>query len=328
MSNTPRLNSIDESLFLDQVRQTIQLKNLSKKTEQSYIYYTSDYISFHKKRPPQEMGADEIRVYLSHLVNDKNIASSTQNVALSALLFLYRQVLKINVPNLDKLKRAKQPKRLPVILTREEIKKLLTYIDGVEHLVISLLYGTGMRISEGLSLRVKDIDFEKKEILIRDGKGDEDRKTMLPTSLIQRLKQQLEYVRSIHNLDLAKGLGEVELPLALARKYPRGARDWNWQYIFPSSTKSLEPETKRKKRHHLSEDSIQRAMKKALKLAEIVKNASPHTLRHSFATHLLEDGYDIRTIQELLGHKDVTTTMIYTHLLNRDNRTVKSPLDF
>ncbi len=316
-----------ESPLINQVRQTIRLKHMSQKTEKSYIYYILDCIYFHQKRHPQEMGVDEIRNYLSYLATEKKIAASTQNIALSALLFLYRQVLQIDLPNIENIERAKRPKRLPVVLTRLEVQKALNYIEGVENLVISLLYGTGMRLSEGLRLRVKDIDFERKEILIRDGKGEEDRRTMLPLSLMERLERQLEYARSIHNLDLSEGLGAVELPYALAKKYLNAEREWKWQYVFPSPTRSLHPDTKQKGRHHLSEDRIQRAMKTAIRMANINKNASPHTLRHSFATHLLEDGYDIRTVQELLGHKDVSTTMIYTHVLNRGGRGVKSPLD-
>jgi integron integrase len=273
------------------------------------------------------MEVQDLSNYLSHLATDKKIAASTQNIALCALLFLYRQVLQTELPNIDNIQRAKRPKRLPVVLTRSEVQKVLSYIDGVENLVISLLYGTGMRLSEGLRLRVKDIDFERKEILIRDGKGEEDRRTMLPLSLIERLEKQLEYARSIHNLDLSEGLGAVELPYALAKKYPNASREWKWQYVFPSPTRSLHPETKEKGRHHLSEDRIQRAMKKAVRMANITKNASPHPLRHCFATHLLEDNYDIRTVQELLGHKDVSTTMVYTHVLNRGGRGVRSPID-
>ena len=319
--------SLSESPFLNRVRRTIRLKHMSRSTEKSYLYYIIDYIRFHNKQHPQDLGVEEIRCYLSYLATDKKVAASTQNIALSALLFLYRQVLQVDLPHIDNIERARRPKRLPVVLTREEIKAILSQIEGVEHLVISLLYGSGMRLMEGLRLRVKDVDFSQRSIIVRDGKGKQDRITMLPEKLIEPLKRQLTHAQSLHHLDLAEGLGAVELPYALARKYPHAPREWQWQYVFPSPTRSLHPETKRKGRHHLSEDRIQRAMKKARKKAGITKNATPHTLRHSFATHLLEDGYDIRTVQELLGHKDVKTTMIYTHVLNRGGRGVRSPLD-
>lgn len=316
-----------DSPLLNQVRQILRLKHMSRSTEKSYLYYILDYIYFHNKRHPQDMGVDEIRVYLSHLATHKNVAASTQNIALSALLFLYRQVLKSDLLDIDNIERARRPKRLPVVLTRKEVQQVLAIADGVEGLFLQLLYGTGMRLIEGLRLRVKDVDFEKKEIIVRDGKGEQDRMTMLPEKLVDQLQQQLVYAKALHDIDLSMGLGEVELPYALAVKYPNAARDWRWQYIFPSPTRSIDPRTGRKGRHHLSEDRIQRSMKRALKQAEINKNATPHTLRHSFATHLLENGYDIRTVQELLGHKDVQTTMIYTHVLNRGGKGVISPLD-
>jgi integron integrase len=316
-----------DSPLLTQVRQVLRLKHMSRSTEKSYLYYILDYIYFHNKRHPQEMGVDEIRAYLSHLAIQKNVAGSTQNVALSALLFLYRQVLKSDLPDIDNIERARRPKRLPVVLTRREVQEVLAIVDGVEGLFLQLLYGTGMRLMEGLRLRVKDIDFEQKEIIIRDGKGEQDRMTMLPEKLLEPLRQQLVYAQALHKIDLSMGLGEVELPYALASKYSNAAKAWKWQYVFPSPTRSVDPRTGRKGRHHLSEDRIQRSMKRALRQTEINKNASPHTLRHSFATHLLESGYDIRTVQELLGHKDVQTTMVYTHVLNRGGEGVISPLD-
>jgi integron integrase len=316
-----------DSPLLNQVRQILRLKHMSRSTEKSYLYYILDYIYFHNKRHPQEMGVDEIRTYLSHLATHKNVAASTQNIALSALLFLYRQVFKSDLPDIDNIERARRPKRLPVVLNRNEIQKILALVDGVEGLFLQLLYGTGMRLMEGLRLRVKDLDFEKKEIIIRDGKGEQDRMTMMPEKLVEPLRQQLVYARALHNLDLSMGLGEVELPFALANKYSNAARSWKWQYVFPSPTRSVDPLTGKKGRHHLSEDRIQRSMKRALKQTEINKSASPHTLRHSFATHLLESSYDIRTVQELLGHRDVQTTMVYTHVLNRGGKGVISPLD-
>ncbi len=327
MSDITNFYKPSDSPLLNQVRQILRLKHMSRSTEKSYLYYILDYIYFHNKRHPQEMGVDEIRGYLSHLATHKNVAASTQNIALSALLFLYRQVLKSDLPDIDNIERARRPKRLPVVLTRSEVQKVLAIADGVEGLFLQLLYGTGIRLMEGLRLRVKDVDFERKEIVIRDGKGEQDRMTMLPEKVSAPLQQQLSYAKALHNIDLGVGLGEVELPYALAVKYPNAAKDWRWQYIFPSPTRSIDPITGRKGRNHLSEDRIQRAMKRAMRQAEINKNATPHTLRHSFATHLLENGYDIRTLQELLGHKDVQTTMIYTHVLNRGGKGVISPLD-
>jgi integron integrase len=327
MSDITNFYKPSDSPFLGQVRQVLRLKHMSRSTEKSYLHYILDYIYFHNKRHPQEMGVNEIRTYLSHLATHKNVAASTQNIALSALLFLYRQVLKSELPDIDNIERARRPKRLPVVLTRDEVQKILAIADGVEGLFLHLLYGTGMRLTEGLRMRVKDMDFDRKEIIIRDGKGEQDRMTMLPEKLMEQLQHQLVYAKALHNIDLSMGLGEVELPYALAAKYPNAARDWRWQYIFPSPTRSVDPRSGRKGRHHLSEDRIQRTMKRALRQAEINKNATPHTLRHSFATHLLENGYDIRTVQELLGHKDVQTTMIYTHVLNRGGRGVRSPID-
>jgi integron integrase len=313
--------------LLDQVRQSIRLKHFSLKTEKSYVYYIRDFILFHSKRHPKEMGVDEIRAYLSHLATDRNVAASTQTVALSALLFLYRQVLQVELPYIDEIERAKRPERVPVVLTRSEVKQILTHLDGVEHLVVSLLYGSGMRLMEGLRLRVKDIDFEYQQITVRDGKGSKDRITMLPNFCIEPLRHQLRKAKSLHQQDLAMGYGAVELPYALERKYPNANREWGWQFVFPSWKRSIDPRTQIVRRHHLYEQSVQRAVKHAIRQAGIHKHAGCHTFRHSFATHLLEDGYDIRTVQELLGHKDVKTTMIYTHVLNRGGKGVRSPLD-
>jgi integron integrase len=313
--------------LLDQVRQAIRTKHFSLKTEKSYVYYIRDFILFHDKRHPQEMGVAEIRAYLSHLAVNKQVAASTQTVALSALLFLYRQVLQVELPYIDGIERAKRAKHLPVVFTRHEVRQILAHLDGVHHLLASLLYGTGMRLTEGLRLRVKDVDFEYRQITVRDGKGKKDRVTMLPEALIEPIKLQLEKSKQIHRQDLAMGYGAVELPYALERKYPNADRDWKWQYVFPSWKRSQDPRSGIVRRHHLYEQSLQRAVREAVRQAGITKHGGCHTFRHSFATHLLEAGYDIRTVQELLGHKDVKTTMIYTHVLNRGGRGVQSPLD-
>lgn len=319
--------SVQTSPFLNQVRQTVRLKHYSRRTEDSYLHYILDFIRFHKKQHPKDLGVDEIRAYLTYLAVHRQVAASTQNVALSALLFLYREVLHLTLPYIDNIEHAKRSKRLPVVFTREEVKRILGNLTGVHYLVIALLYGTGMRLTEGLRLRVKDINFDYGQITVRDGKGEKDRLTMLPKSLISRLQMELARAKEIYTFDLRQGRGDVELPYALARKYPNAAREWGWQYIFPASAISTDKRTGRTGRHHILESGIQKAMKKAMIAASIVKHGSVHTLRHSFATHLLEDGYDIRTVQELLGHKDVKTTMVYTHVLNRGGKGVRSPLD-
>lgn len=313
--------------LVDQIHAVARLEHLSDKTEKSYLGYIRGFYEFHHRRPPREMGATEIREYLTYLAVERKVAASTQNVAFSALLFLYQRVLKIELPYLDGIERAKQPKRLPVVFTRTEAKAVLAQLNGVYHLLGSLLYGTGMRSIECLRLRVKDIDFEYKQITIRNGKGAVDRRTMLPTIVIEPLKQQLIYAKRIHQVDLNAGYGAVYLPYALERKYPNANRAWIWQYVFPSVKRSVERRTNVMRRHHLSPDALQQAMQQAIRLTKIAKHAGCHTLRHSFATHLLEDGYDIRTIQELLGHRDVKTTMIYTHVLNQGGRGVRSPID-
>ena len=253
-----------DSPLLNEVRQVIRLRHMSLATEKSYLHYILDFIYFHKKRHPQEMGVGEIRSYLSYLAIDKNVAASTQNIALSALLFLYRRVLKLEIPNIDGIERARRPKRLPIVLTRREVKEILSLIEDTEGLFLKLLYGTGLRLMEGLRLRVKDLDFEKLEIIVRNGKGGNDRRTMLPKKLIVPLQQQLDYAYGLHQKDLSLGLGKVEMPDALARKYPNAAGEWSWQYVFPSPTLSVDPRSGRKGRHHLSEDRIQRAMKRAV----------------------------------------------------------------
>jgi integron integrase len=313
--------------LLDLVRARLRLKHYSLRTEQSYVAWIRRFILFHGKRHPDEMGAAEVEQFLSHLATSRRVASSTQNQALAALLFLYREVLSVSLPWLDEVTRARKPKRLPVVLTAAEVRVVLDRMSGTVGLMAQLLYGSGMRVLECARLRVKDIDFARSEILIRDGKGSKDRVTMLPQTTVPALRRQLTRVKVLHDDDLARGLGEVFLPFALSRKYPGAGREWAWQYVFPSRSLSIDPYSGTRRRHHVDEQGVQRAMKQAVMAANIAKPATPHTLRHSFATHLLEAGYDIRTVQELLGHKDVSTTMIYTHVLNRGGRGVRSPLD-
>ena len=272
-------------------------------------------------------GAGEIEAFLTHLATERNVSASTQNQALSALLFLYKEVLQVELPWLNNMERAKKPQRLPTVLTVREVNEVLGKLEGTMGLMVRLLYGTGMRLMECVRLRVKDVDFEMRQITMRDGKGAKDRVTMLPESLVAALQRHLSRVQGLHQKDLALGLGEVYLPDALARKYPNTAREWGWQYVFPARSISTDPRSGKRRRHHVDEKALQRAVKRAAQEAKISKRATPHTLRHSFATHLLQTGYDIRTVQELLGNKDVSTTMIYTHVLNRGGRGVRSPLD-
>ena len=313
--------------LLDQVSEVARLKHLSIRTENQYRYYIRQFILFHHKRHPNEMGEGEIREYLSHLAINRNVAASTQNVALHALLFLYRDVLKKDLQRIDDIERARLPTRLPVVLTRHEVNVMLKNLSGVALLVASLMYGAGLRLLECLRLRVKDIDFQYNQITVRSGKGDKDRVSMLPGTIKESLRLHLGSVKLLHQQDLEQGFGSVYLPHALERKYPSASRQFGWQYLFPAHEVSRDPRSQKLRRHHLSESNIQRAVKEAVRRAAIAKHATCHTLRHSFATHLLEDGYDIRTVQELLGHKDVRTTMIYTHVLNRGGRGVRSPLD-
>lgn len=313
--------------LLDRLRAAIRVKHYSLRTEQAYVHWTKRYILHHGKRHPQDMGAPEVEAFLSHLATDRHVSASTQNQALAALLFLYRQVLGIELPWLDNLTRAKQRQRVPVVLSQQEMQRLLRNVSGVEGTVIRLLYGTGMRISEALRLRVMDVDFDRHEITIRRGKGDKDRRVMLPDGVREDLMRIREERRRWHDHDLACGLVGVDLPDAVDRKYPRAHLDFAWQYLIASPTHSTDPRSGQIRRHHLHEDRIGRAIKSALKAARIDKRATAHTMRHSFATHMLERGYDIRTVQELLGHADVETTMIYTHVLNRGGRGVRSPLD-
>ena len=313
--------------LLDQVRARIRVKHYSIRTEQAYVDWIRRFIRHFGKRHPKDMGAEEISAFLSHLAVVGHVSASTQNQAKSALLFLYKEVLALELPWLNKVESAKAPKRLPVVLTRDEVMAVLSRLEGSHSLIARLLYGTGLRIMECLRLRVKDIDFACGEILVRDGKGAKDRVTMLPESLASALQAHLVRVRELHRQDVEAGHGEVYLPYALDRKYPSAGREWMWQYVFPSASLSVDPRTGIVRRHHVQDQAVQRAIRQAVRDAGVNKPATPHTLRHSFATHLLESGYDIRTVQELLGHSDVSTTMIYTHVLNRGGRGVASPLD-
>jgi integron integrase len=313
--------------LLDSVRRATRARHYSRRTEKAYVFWTRRFVLFHGKRHPSQMGAAEVTAFLSHLATDGKVSASTQNQALSALLFLYRQVLEVELPWLDGLVRAKRPVRLPVVLNRHEVHALLGRMDGTPGLMASLLYGAGLRLLECCRLRVKDVDPTRLEIIVRDGKGSKDRITMLPAGLKTPLASHLNHVREQHDRDRAAGRGSVELPLALAKKYPSAAWEWGWQWVFPATRFYLDRDSGQRRRHHLHESVLQRAVKEAARKARLAKPASCHTLRHSFATHLLESGYDIRTIQELLGHRDVATTMIYTHVLNRGGRGVRSPLD-
>jgi integron integrase len=300
---------------------------MALRTEQAYVGWIRRFILANGKRHPRSMGALEVEAFLTRLATQGRVAASTQNQALSALLFLYREVLGIDLPWMEEIRRAKRPNRLPVVLTREEVQALLGELDGVHWLMASLLYGTGLRLMECVRLRVKDVDFGRGELIVRQGKGGKDRRTMLPTRLRDPLRAQLRETQRIHQRDLAAGFGEVWLPDALERKYVGAAREWGWQYVFPARRRSADPRSGVVRRHHHEESLLQRAVKSAVRRAGIAKPATCHTLRHSFATHLLEEGYDIRTIQELLGHKDVATTQVYTHVLNRGGHGVRSPLD-
>ncbi|WP_047533843.1 integron integrase [Methylotenera sp. N17] len=325
MINTPAESQPPK--LLEQVAARMRVKHYSLRTEKSYVDWIKRYIWHHGKRHPKDLGAAEVEAFLSHLAVTRNVSASTQNQAKSAILFLYKEVLGVQLPWLDNVTQAKAPKRLPVVLTRDEVQALLNRLDGTMWLLVSLLYGSGLRLMECLRLRVKDVDLARCEILVREGKGFKDRVTMLPKSLIEPLKQHLLKVKALHQEDLAAGLGAVFMPMALDKKYPNAGKDWAWQYVFPSIKLSVDPLSKVIRRHHADEKTVQRAVKKAVNLARITKLATPHTLRHSFATHLLEGGYDIRTVQELLGHSDVATTMIYTHVLNKGGQGVASPLD-
>ena len=316
-----------KSPFLESVRGLIRVKHLSYRTEEAYIGWIRRFILFHDKRHPQEMGADEVKAFLTHLAVDGNVAASTQNQAFAALLFLYRDFFGKPLEGLRDVVRAKMPQRLPDVLTKDEVRQVLAFLSGEKLLVANLLYGAGLRLREALRLRVKDLDFEYRQIMVRDGKGAKDRVTVLPETVIAPLTEHLKRVRLIHEEDLRLGFGEVYLPFALERKYKNANREWIWQYVFPAAKRSLDPRSDKHRRHHLSANLIQTNFKTAVGQTAIAKRASPHILRHSFATHLLEAGYDIRTIQNLLGHADVRTMMIYTHIVQRGGFGVKSPAD-
>ena len=324
----PHLTNRQKKKLLDQYRDALRIKHYSPRTEDTYIQWVRNYILFHNKRHPKEMGIPEIGQYLTHLATKQQVAASTQNQAFSAILFLYRHVLNIQLDELQLAElRPQRSKTVPIVLSKDEVKRLIINLTGTNKLIAQVMYGGGLRVMECMRLRVKDIDFDNHQIIVRDGKGENDRFTILPDALIQPLQLHLRYVKSLHEKDLADGFGAVYLPYALERKYPAANKDWIWQYLFPAPEISTDKRTGITRRHHIHETMVQKAIKQAARRADINKHVTPHTLRHSFATHLLQNNYDIRTIQELLGHKDVKTTMIYTHVLQRGAGAVKSPLD-
>lgn len=319
--------SMNKPKLLEQVRSVARLRHLSLRTEEAYSDWIRRFILFHHKRHPSEMGADQIRQFLSHLAVMRRVSASTQNQALCALLFLYRDVLRVDLPYVEGIQRAKHPAHAPVVFTRQEVDRLLAQLTGTYSLLASLRYGSGLRLVEALRLRVKDIDFDNGQITVRAGKGEKDRRTLLPRPLAEPLREQLARIKLLHEQDLREGFGAVHLPYALERKYPNAARQWAWQYVFPSAKMSTDPQSGVRRRRHSSADSVQKVVKRAVRLAGITKHGGCHTLLYSFATHLLADGYELRTIQELLGHSDVRTTMIYTHVLNKGGKGVRSPLE-
>ena len=324
---TGALRAPTKPKLLDRMREAMRSRHYSRSTERSYCNWVKRFIFFHNVRHPDEMGEAEINAFLTHLAVKEQVSASTQNQALSALLFLYRYVLDREIGDFGKVIRARRPKRLPVVMTREEVKAVLDHLEGDKWLMASLMYGSGLRLMECLRLRVQDVDFAGSQITVRDGKGNKDRRTMLPESVKAPLRRHLKRVRAIHEKDRAAGYGRVSMPYALSRKYPNAGSEWCWQFVFPQRHRWVNARTGQQGRHHVDESMIQKEVKSAVREAGVTKRASCHTFRHSFATHLLEDGYDIRTVQELLGHKDVRTTMVYTHVLNRGGKVVRSPVD-
>jgi integron integrase len=327
-ASMPSFSSPRPKKLLDRYSEALRNLHYSLRTERTYTGWVRQFILYHNKRHPTEMGAPEINEFITHLVNQKSVSASTQNQAISAILFLYRNVLLIDLDENALVPiRPGRPKRVPTVLSRDEAKRVIARMDGVYKIMAQIMYGSGLRLMEVLRLRVKDLDFDNHQIIVRDGKGENDRITMFPDSLVEPLRLHIQIVRSLHEQDLALGLGTVYLPYALERKYPNANREFAWQYVFPAPYLSTDPVSGVRQRHHLNESSLQKAVKQAARQACMDKPVTCHTFRHSFATHLLENGYDIRTVQELLGHKDVKTTMIYTHVLNRGPLAVKSPLD-
>lgn len=316
-----------EQQLLAMLRDVMRARHYSLRTEEAYLDWVARLIRHYPGMPPEQLGTAELEAFLTHLAVELNVSASTQNQGRSALILFYKEVLRLDVGDLRGMVPARMPQRLPVVLTRDEARAVLAQLSGVHALMARLLYGSGLRLMECLRLRVKDLDFAQHEVVVRDGKGQHDRRTMLPASLVAPLREQLEVARRLHNADLAAGYGAVYLPFALARKFPKAPREWKWQYVFPAEQLSVDPQSGVTRRHHIGEGGLQKAVRDAVRAAGITKHATCHTFRHSFATHLLEAGYDIRTVQELLGHANVKTTMIYTHVLNRGSLGVRSPLD-
>lgn len=311
----------------DRIIEVLRARHYSRRTEEAYLHWIRRFIEFHAHRHPRQLAESDVNRFLTHLAAQEHVAASTRNQALSAVLFLYEQVLEQPLDRIEGVVRARRPKRLPVVLTVEEVSRVMSHLAGDKWLIAMLLYGGGLRLLEALRLRIKDVDFERGEIAVREGKGAKDRVTMLPQAIIRPLQEHLRRVEAIHQQDLADGYGRIELPHALARKYPNANREWRWQFVFPQEHRWVNAKTGEQGRHHVHESLVQKAVKRAVRKAKLTKRVTSHTFRHSFATHLLADGYDIRTVQELLGHSDVRTTMIYTHVLNRGGRRVRSPAD-